>query len=94
MSEERKKLRFIREEPWISRVLRTFRPLRIIPDEIHNWAFDWLEDIGSVMRNREMMAGFLASMGYYLIGIGLISLFENIGFSPNIIKRIKSAMRI
>ena len=94
MSEERKKIRFIREEPWIAQTLRTFRPIGIIPEEIHTWVFDWLEDIGATMRSREMMVGFLASMGYYAIGVGLISLLESTGVMQSIVKTIRSIVRV
>jgi len=86
---EEEKLRFIREEPWIARTLRKFRPLRVVPKEIHDWLFDWAEDVGRVMRSREMMVSFVASMGYYAIAVGLISLLESIGLVPKVVERVK-----
>jgi hypothetical protein len=86
---ERKKLRFIREEPWIARTFRTFRPVGIVPEDLHNWLWDWVEDVGAAMRSREMMVSFMASIGYYAIGISLLSVLENLGLVPSIARLIK-----
>ena len=84
-----KKLRFIREEPWIARTFRTFRPVGIVPEDLHNWLWDWVEDVGAAMRSREMMVSFIASTGYYAIGISLLSVLENLGLVPSIARLIK-----
>jgi hypothetical protein len=81
LSEEKKKLRFIREEPWIAQTLRTFRPLKIVPEDLHDWFWDWVQDVGAVMRSREMMVGFVASIGYYALALGLMNLFSRLGFT-------------
>jgi hypothetical protein len=85
MAEEAKgraRLRFIREEPWIARTLRTIKPLRIVPDELHDWLFDWVEDVGAVMRSREMMVGIAASIGYYAILMSLMRFLGATGLRP------------
>jgi hypothetical protein len=91
VSEEKReaKLRFIKEEPWISQILRTFRPIGIIPEDLHNWFWDWVQDIGAAMRSRDMMVGFAASIGYYAIAVGLFSLLESVGVTPGAVKRLK-----
>jgi hypothetical protein len=86
---ENKKLRFIREEPWIARTFRTFRPVGIVPEDLHDWLWDWVEDVGAAMRSREMMVSFIVSMGYYAISIGLLSLLESLGLAPSITRLIK-----
>ncbi len=94
MAEKKERLKFIREEPWIARTLRTIRPLRIIPEDLHNWLFDWIEDIGLVMRSREMMVSFLASLGYYVVLLSLLSTMEATGVAPGLIKRVKGIFKI
>jgi len=81
-------IHFIREDPWISQVLRTFRPLNIVPKEIHDWFWDLARDVGAVMRSREMIVYFIASLGYDLLKANLISLIEDLGIMPRIARGI------
>jgi hypothetical protein len=85
---ERRKLRFIREEPWIARTLREIRLTRLVPSDLRDWFWDWVEDVGAAMRSREMMVSFAASMGYYAIGLGLMSLLEALGIRPVLVKKL------
>jgi hypothetical protein len=78
---ERRKLRFIREEPWIARTLREIRVTRLVPSDLRDWFWDWVEDVGTVMRSREMMVSFVASMGYYAISLVLISFLSAVGLT-------------
>lgn len=73
--EERGKLRFLREEPVLALVLRKI-DFKILPASLRTWALDWVEDVGRVMRSREMMVGTVASLAYYFIALGLISVFS------------------
>jgi hypothetical protein len=83
------KLRFIRDEPWIARTLRTFRPLNVIPEDLHEWFWDWVEDVGTVMRSREMMVTTVASMAYYAILMSALSMLEVFGVkSVKIVKKL------
>jgi len=63
--EERKKIRFISPEPRLALALRRIPP--IIAPEIKDWWNSWLEDVGRVMRSRDMMVANVASMAYYAI---------------------------
>jgi len=82
-------VRFIRDEPWIARTLRNFRPLDIIPKDIHDWFWDWVEDVGAAMRSREMMVSFVASAGYYAIAMGMLTVLESLGVKPvKLVKKI------
>lgn len=83
MSEIRK-IRFIREEPVFAQSFRQFY-LKILPQEIHEWAWDWVEDVGRVMRSREMMVSFVASGLYYVALVALLSIFP--GFERTIAGR-------
>jgi hypothetical protein len=83
---EEKKLRFIREEPWIAQTLRTFRPLKIVPEDLHDWFWDWVQDVGAAMRSREMMVGFVASMGYYALFLGIVNLLGRLGLVKRFFK--------
>jgi hypothetical protein len=86
---ERRKLRFIREDPWIARTLREIRLTRLVPSDLRDWFWDWVEDVGTVMRSREMMVSFIASMGYYAISLGLISLLESLlGIRLGVVRRL------
>jgi hypothetical protein len=81
------KLRFIREEPWIARTLRTIRPLGIVPKDIHDWFWDWVEDVGAALRSREAMVSFAVSMGYYALVRSALMLLESFGVKP--VKRLR-----
>jgi hypothetical protein len=86
---ERRKLRFIREDPWIARTLREIRLTRLVPSDLRDWFWDWVEDVGTVMRSREMMVSFVASMGYYVIGLGLVSALESLlGIKLGVVRRL------
>lgn len=65
---ERPKFRLLREEPVVALRLRERRPT-IIPEDLYNWAIDWVSDIGKIMRSRSYMAGTLA----HFVSIALIS---------------------
>jgi len=94
MSEESRarKLRFIREEPWVARTLRGIR-IGVAPKELHTWLWDWVEDVGRAMRSREMMVGFAASMGYYAILMALLSVVERLGVAPRLTRLLRVAAR-
>ena len=66
---ERPKLRLLREEPVVALRLRERRPA-IIPEDLYDWAIDWVSDIGKIMRSRSYMAGSLA----LYISYGLVTL--------------------
>lgn len=70
---ERKKIRFIHEEPWVAQRLRERRPF-IIPQEYYDWGIDWVEDVGTIMRTRSYMAGTVASYISYGAMLLLFSL--------------------
>jgi len=66
-----RKLRFIKEEPWIAQILRQLRFIGVVPEDLRNWFWDWVEDVGRVVRSREYMVSCIAS-GIYYVGISLI----------------------
>lgn len=66
MVAEREKIRFISSEPKLGRIFRASKPL-ILPAELHDYVADWVEDVGAVMRSREMMVGQAASVIYYAV---------------------------
>lgn len=68
---ERERIRFIKEEPVLARTLRAYY-FGLMPKEIHEWAFDWWEDIGSIMRSRDFMA-YTASQLMLFIGLDSLS---------------------
>jgi predicted AAA+ superfamily ATPase len=72
---EQQKLRFISEQPVLAQTLRQLY-LGILPKDIHTWAFDWFEDIGSIMRSRDFIAHNIAQL---ILFVGLNSLARIIG---------------
>jgi len=74
MSEERPRLRFVSEEPKLAYALRKL-DFKLLPVNVREWALGWVEDVGRAMRSREMMVGVLASAAYYVLLMGLLSVF-------------------
>jgi hypothetical protein len=72
---EQQKLRFISEKPVLAQTLRQLY-LGILPKDIHNWAFDWFEDIGSILRSRDFIAYTITQQ---ILFVGLSSLTRIIG---------------
>ena len=66
MSQRRSLL--VSEEPRISRLLRARQRL-FVPDNIHAWAVDYLEDAEALLRSRSYRVNFLAT----IIGKSLVS---------------------
>lgn len=72
MSEERR-IRFIREEPWIAMALRQLY-LGVLPADLHKWLWDWVQDVGAAARSREAMVGFAVTLLYHAAALALITL--------------------
>ena len=73
--ERGRKIRFISEEPKLGTWLKTRKPI-VLPQDIYDWATDWVHDVGAVMRSREMMVSTVASAAYYVILMGLVRLIS------------------
>lgn len=73
--EERRKIRFIREEPIIAMTLRQYY-FGVLPKDLHDWFWDWVQDVGAAMRSREYMVGMVASVAYYVLFILAIKLLK------------------
>lgn len=69
-SRVRQRLRLIKDEPRIALTLRGIRDA--LPrakgrqGALSEWALQWLEDLGTVIRSREMMVISVASIGQFL----------------------------
>jgi hypothetical protein len=68
------RVEFISPEPRLAKLLRSRRPL-VVPEVIHKFALDWVEDVGTVMRSREYKVGFVASAAGYGLVLLLASVF-------------------
>jgi len=66
--------RFISPEPRLAKLLRKREP-RVLPKETWEWAVDWVEDVGSVMRSRGYMVSFIASVAGYALIILISEMF-------------------
>lgn len=58
-TESRPKLRFVREDPVLANILKNRRPN--IGQNAYDWAVEWVEDIGYIIRSRDFMASSIAS---------------------------------
>lgn len=76
MAEERK-IRFIREEPWIAMTLRQYY-FKLLPRELHAWFWDWVQDVGTVMRSRSTMVNMVATATYYILLSVALELFPTL----------------
>jgi len=56
--------RLIASEPRLARILEQIN-LGILPEDVRDWAIGWVRDVGTLLRSREMMVGFVASLVYY-----------------------------
>jgi hypothetical protein len=57
--------RLISPEPRLAKILERI-DLGILPKDVRNWAIGWIRDVGTLVRSRDMMVGFAASVVYYL----------------------------
>jgi hypothetical protein len=73
-SVEKKRTRFIREEPWIAQTLRTVKLLKFVPEELRDWFWDWVQDVEAMARSREMMVSFVVTMLYSIAAAKLLEL--------------------
>jgi len=73
---ERRKIRFISEEPKLGMWLKTRKPI-VLPQDVYDWATDWVHDVGAVMRSREMMVSMVASVAYYALFMGLLRIISS-----------------
>jgi len=76
-------VRFISSEPRLAQVLEAV-DFGILPRDIREWAIGWMKDVGKVVRSREMMVGFAASLVYYAGLLSALSAMEKLGFSARL----------
>jgi hypothetical protein len=69
--ERREKLRFIRPEPILGIKLKQRKPL-ILPEDLYEWATDWVYDVGAVLRSRESMVSFVAGIVQMAVIYGVL----------------------
>jgi hypothetical protein len=67
MAERAKRLRFINEEPWIAKTARQIKLVKLMPQDLHDWFWSWVEDVGAIMRSRDLMAHYAATLIYRVI---------------------------
>lgn len=81
-------IRFISPEPVLAKVLRQRKPL-IIGEAGYYWIVDWVESIGKILRNRDMIAYSVATI-FMNIGLyGIIEIVSRLFPEANIIKLLK-----
>jgi hypothetical protein len=61
--------RLISPEPRLAKVFERV-DFGILPRDVREWAIGWVRDVGALVRSREMMVGFAASLVYY---VGLVA---------------------
>jgi len=69
--------RLISPEPRLAKILERV-DLGVLPRDVREWAIGWVRDVGSLVRNREMMVGFAASLVYYVGLIAAANLLERL----------------
>lgn len=84
---EEKPLRFISPEPQLARLLFRREP-KIIPRELHDWAVQWVADVGSIMRSREYMAYTVSLYGSMGLMSSLLRLIPDIALIDTFLKRL------
>jgi len=73
-------VRFVSSEPRLAQVLEAV-DFGILPRDVREWAIGWMKDVGKVVRSREMMVGFVASLVYYTGFLSALSAMEKLGFN-------------
>jgi len=84
------RLRFINEEPWIAKTARQIKLVKLMPQDLHDRFWSWIEDVGAVMRNRDLMVYYVAVLIYSVIVELITSLVTETfskGVSGDFIKR-------
>ena len=66
-----KRIRFIREEPVFAQSFRGIY-FGLVSKELHDWFWDWVEDIGRTLRSREYMLSVVTG-AIYMVGINAIA---------------------
>jgi len=67
------RIRFISPEPVLAQALRKRKPV-ILSEAGYKYVVDWVEDVGRVLRSRDMMVSMAASGVYSVILVGLFAL--------------------
>jgi len=67
--------RLISSEPRLAKMLEQI-DLGILPKDVREWAISWIRDVGTLVRSREMMVGFAASLVYYLGLVAVMHVLE------------------
>jgi len=75
--------RFISEEPRLAYVMKAV-DLGLLPKDVKEWAVSWVEDVGRVVRSREMMVGFVASVIYYAGIVSVLSVVGKLGYGQRL----------
>jgi hypothetical protein len=73
-------VRFVSSEPRLAQVLEAV-DFGILPRDVREWAIGWMKDVGKVVRSREMMVSFVASLVYYTGFLSALSAMEKLGFN-------------
>ena len=66
-----KPLQLIDPNPRIAKLLEKRKAI-VLPDRLYNWATDWVNEVGTIVRSRSFIASNLA---YGLIGVGKLAIF-------------------
>jgi len=61
----------------LAEILKRRKPL-VAPEPYYRWAVNWVEDIGTIMRSRQYIAGTIAGYISYAVLLALISFFPGI----------------
>ena len=87
--------RFISEEPRLAYVMKAV-DLGLLPKDVKEWATSWVEDVGRVVRSREMMVGFVASVIYYTGIITVLSVVEKLGYGQRlpVLRKVRSVLKL
>jgi hypothetical protein len=67
--------RLISSEPRLAKALEQIN-LGVLPKDVRDWAISWVRDVGTLVRSRDMMVGFVASIAYYLSFLAALRFFE------------------
>jgi len=65
--------KFISSEPKLAIFLKKRKPL-IVSETFYGWAVGWIEEVGTLIRSRSVIAGLAASIIYDAAVLGILRL--------------------
>jgi len=85
--EDIREIRFINPRPWVAERLKQRKPI-LVSETFYQWCLSWVEDVGTVLRSRDMMVFTIASAIQYVGIMVIISFLESLLGESSLLARL------